>query len=446
MGYCLEFICLSQKKTPKVSPNASRMLSTIDLKAADHALARLAQAQLYPYELALLNCSTRCENDLKSSPLKWLKPFMCENGLIRVGGRLSNFDLPEDTKHPIVISANHPLAEIIVTYYHKLLLHAGPQLMLSTIRQKYWIIGARNLVRRVYHRCIKCFRQKPVLIQQTTADLPKSRVSPSRPFSVSGIDYCGPVYLKSAVRRHGPVKAYIVIFVCFTTKAVHIELVSDLSTSASLSALRRFVARRGRIRELHSDNGTVFKGASNHPHHVFEMLKSNGTERDRIVAWCGDNEIEWKFSPPRAPHFGGLWEAAVKSAKYQLLREIGHTSISQEDMITLLAQIEMCLNSRPLTPIPGEPTDLEVLTPGHFLVGSNMQAVPEPSLIHTSESHINHWQRTQKIFQRIWARWYPEYLAQLQSRATKGCKRPVPIERGRIVVIKMIIYHLRNGP
>ncbi|XP_055522717.1 uncharacterized protein LOC129716899 [Wyeomyia smithii] len=436
MGYCLKFIRLAQKKTPKVYPNASRMLSTIDLKAADHALARLAQAQLYPDELALLNCSTRCEKDLKSSPLKWLKPFMCENGLIRVGGRLSNSDLPEGTKHPIVVSANHPLVEIIVTYYHKLLLHAGPQLMLSTIRQKYWIIGARNLVRRVYHRCIKCFRQKPILIQQATADLPKSRVSPSRPFSVSGVDYCGPVYLKSAVRRHGPVKAYIAIFVCFATKAVHIELVSDLSTPAFLSALRRFIARRGRIRELHSDNGTAFKGAANHLRHVFEMLKSNGTERDRIVAWCVDNEIEWKFSPPRAPHFGGLWEAAVKSAKYHLLREIGHTSISQEDMITLLAQIEMCLNSRPLTPIPGEPTDLEVLTPGHFLVGSNMQAVPEPSLIHTSESHLNHWQRTQKIFQRIWARWYPEYLAQLQSRATKGCKRPVPIERGRIVVIK----------
>ncbi|XP_053691613.1 uncharacterized protein LOC128740127 [Sabethes cyaneus] len=413
-GYCMKFIRLSQRKPQKSSHSMSHVLTTNDLKAADYALARLAQAQLYPEELTLLTSPTKDQSDMKSSPLKWLKPFICTEGIIRVGGRLSNSELPEEIKHPLVLSARHPLAEILVSHYHKRLLHAGPQLMLSTIRQKYWIIGGRNLVRRVYHQCIKCFRQKPVLIQQATADLPKSRVVPSRPFSVSGVDYCGPVYLKSPIRRRGPTKAYIAI----------------------LSALRRFTASRGYVRELHSDNGTAFKGASNQLHHVYEMLKSTGTQRDQIVNWCANNEIEWKFSPPCAPHFGGLWEAAVKSAKQHLLREIGHISISQEDMVILLAQIEMCLNSRPLIPIPGETTDLEALTPGHFLVGSNLQAVPEPSLNHTSNSYLNHWHQTQKNLQRIWARWYPEYLAQLQSRAKKGCKRPVPIEVGRIVVIK----------
>ncbi|XP_053699039.1 uncharacterized protein LOC128746010 [Sabethes cyaneus] len=388
-GYCMKFIRLSQKKPQKSLHSMSHVvLTTNDLKAADYALARLAQAQLYPEELTILASPTKDQSDMKSSPLKWLKPFICTDRIIRVGGRLSNSELPEDIKHPIVLSARHPLAEILVSHYHKRLLHAGPQLMLSTIRQKYWS------------------------------------------------HYCGPVYLKSPTRRRGPTEAYIAIFVCFITKAVHIELVSDLSTAAFLSALRRFTARRGYVRELHSDNGTAFKGASNQLHHVYEMLKSTGTQRDQIVNWCANNEIEWKFSPPRAPHFGGLWEAAVKSAKQHLLREIGHISISQEDMVTLLAQIEMCLNSRPLIPIPSETTDLEALTPGHFLVGSNLQAVPEPSLNHTSDSHLNHWHQTQKNLQRIWARWYPEYLAQLQSRATKGCKRPVPIEVGRIVVIK----------
>lgn len=285
--------------------------------------------------------------------------------------------------------------------------------MLATMRQKYWVIGGRDLARNTYHRCVKCFRIKPTLIQQSTGDLPSSRVTPARPFSICGVDYCGPVFLKSPVRNRPPTKAYIAIFVCFATRAVHIELISDLSTPAFLSALRRFVARRGRIQELHSDNGTAFKGAANSMHRIYEMLKTNNNDREMISNWCAEQEIQWKFIPPRAPHFGGLWEAAVKSCKHHLLRETGHTSLAQEDMITLLVQIEMCLNSRPLTPIPTDSTDLEVLTPGHFLVGSNLQAVPEANITETPDNRLDHWERTQKQFQRIWARWYPEYLAQL---------------------------------
>ncbi|XP_065094436.1 uncharacterized protein LOC135714960 [Ochlerotatus camptorhynchus] len=419
----------------KSTKSSNIILTTADLVVTDHTLIRLAQSQLYSEELAELTSST--SNDvLKSSPLKWLKPHVDDNGIIRVGGRLSNAEVPDTVKYPMVLSSSHPLAQLLAGYYHKFLLHAGPQLMLATMRQKYWIISGRNLVRHAYHQCVKCFRNKPILIQQSVADLPKSRVTPARPFAISGVDYCGPVFLKSTVRNRGPTKAYIAIFVCFSTKAVHIELVTDLSTPAFLAALRRFVARRGLVRELHSDNGTAFKGAANALHRIYEMLKSSETDRAHIQTWCAENQIQWKFIPPRAPHFGGLWEAAVKSAKHHLLREIGHISIRQENMTTLLTQIEMCLNSRPLTPIPCDPTDLEVLTPGHFLVGSNLQSVPEPSYVDTPDNRLDHWQITQKLFQRIWARWYPEYLAQLQSRAAKGCKAPVPIKVGQIVVIK----------
>ncbi|XP_055522689.1 uncharacterized protein LOC129716871 [Wyeomyia smithii] len=166
------------------------------------------------------------------------------------------------------------------------------------------------------------------------------------------------------------------------------------------------------------------------------MLKLEEDDRNEIFSWCANNEIRWKFIPPRAPHFGGLWEAAVKSAKFHLLKELRNTTIRYEDLLTLLAQVEMCLNSRPLTPIPSESTDLEALTPGHFLVGSNLQAVIEPSVTNVPENRLNHWQQTQQHFQRIWARWYPEYLQQLQSRASNSCSPPVKIEPGRIVVVR----------
>ncbi|XP_065073062.1 uncharacterized protein LOC135697345 [Ochlerotatus camptorhynchus] len=277
---------------------------------------------------------------------------------------------------------------------------------------------------------------KPTLVQQSTADLPASRVSPTRPFFICGVDYCGPFFIKSTVRNRSPTKAYVAVFVCFATKAVHIELVSDLTTAAFLAALRRVVARRGRIAELHSDNATTFKGASHALNRIYRMLKTDQADRDRIFNWCSENEIRWKFIPPRAPHFGGLWEAAVKSTKKHLLKTVGNTNIAYEQMVTLLAQVEMCLNSRPLTPMSSEPSDLEVLTPGHFLIGSNMQAVPEADLHGVPDNRLQLYEQTQKHLQNIWARWYPEYLQQLQSRATKGCKPPVTVEVGRIVVIK----------
>lgn len=372
----------------------------------------------------------------KSSPLKWLKAYVDEFGLIRVGGRLSNAELPESAKHPIVLSAKHPLARLVTVQCHRTLLHAGPQLMLASLRQRFWILGGRNLTRSVYHQCITCFRSKPELIQQSVADLPASRVSPTRPFSVCGVDYCGPLYVKSPVRKRGPTKVYVAIFICFSTRAVHIELVSDLTSAAFLAALRRLVARRGKISELHSDNATTFKGASHVLHRVYRMLKLDETDRNQILSWCADNEIRWKFIPPRAPHFGGLWEAAVKSAKTHLLKEIGNSSLSYEDMLTLLAQVEMCLNSRPVTPLSSEPSDLEALTPGHFLVGSNLQAVPEKTLIDVPENRLDHFEQTQRHLQRIWARWYPEYLQQLQSRAVQGCKLSTVIKPGQLVVVK----------
>ncbi|XP_065075027.1 uncharacterized protein LOC135698825 [Ochlerotatus camptorhynchus] len=166
------------------------------------------------------------------------------------------------------------------------------------------------------------------------------------------------------------------------------------------------------------------------------MLKQDATDRNHIFSWCANHEIRWKFIPPRAPHFGGLWEAAVKSAKTHLLKEIGNTNLAYEDMLTLLAQVEMCLNSRSLTPLSSEPSDLEALTPGHFLVGSNLQSVPEATLVNIPENRLNHWEQTQRHLQRIWARWYPEYLQQLHSRAVQGCKSPSKIEIGRLAVIK----------
>ncbi|XP_065078061.1 uncharacterized protein LOC135700944 [Ochlerotatus camptorhynchus] len=164
------------------------------------------------------------------------------------------------------------------------------------------------------------------------------------------------------------------------------------------------------------------------------MLKTNEQDRKLTFNWCTNSNIEWKFIPPRAPHFGGLWEAAVKSTKNHLLKELG--TATQDEIITLHAQVEMCLNSRPITQMSPDPADLEALTPGHFLVGSNLQAIPECDVKPTPDNRLSRWQLVQKRVQQIWRRWYFEYLQQLQARSAKGCRLPVNIEVGRLVIIK----------
>ena len=140
-------------------------------------------------------------------------------------------------------------------------------------------------------------------------------------------------------------KGYIAIFVCFVTKTVHIEVVTSLTTEAFLAALRQFIARRGKPHTLYSDNGTNYQGAANELHELTKMIQST-SQMSRIQDFLTTEGCTWSFIPPHGPHFGGLWEAAVKSMKYNLRRILGFHVATYEELCTLLAEIEPCLNSR----------------------------------------------------------------------------------------------------
>ena len=200
--------------------------------------------------------------------------------------------------------------------------------------------------------------------------LPPARVNPSPPFSVTGINYAGPFTLKRGhTRKPVLVKAYIALFVCFATKAVHLEIVSDLTTEAFLAALRRFVSRRGLPTEIHSDNGTNYVGARNDLADIYQFLSSDTTSSS-IHSYLLTNRISWHCIPERAPHFGGLWEAAVKSTKFHLRRVIGLQRLDFEEFSTITTQVESCLNSRPICTTTSHcPDGIMMLTPGLLLVG-----------------------------------------------------------------------------
>lgn len=268
-------------------------------------------------------------------------------------------------------------------------------------------------------------------------DLPKTRITSARPFLHVGVDYCGPFYIKE--RRHRnqtKLKTYVAVFVCMVTKAIHLELASDLTTDAFLACLKRFFARRGLALSIHSDNGKNFVGASKEIKELFNEI-SNHECSDELREFLLNKEVSWHFIPPRAPHFGGLWEAGVKSFKNHFLKTAGNCLLTYEQLHTYVTEIEAILNSRPITPLSSDPNDLLPLTPGHFLTGGTMISLPDADLRSVSTSRLSSWQLAQQMKQHFWTRWHREYLNELMTRNKwQSAANQTRIAPGSLTIVK----------
>ena len=368
---------------------------TISEKRAAHAKIIIFIQNKYFSE------EVRCMKEgraLKSkSKLLCLAPFLDENGFIRVGGRLANADVTYSRKHPIVLPREAHVTRLIIREAHEMSWHASVQTTLNTIRNTYWPIDGKTLTRKVIHECVRCRRVNPTLLQYKMGNLPGNRCTAAQPFENVGLDYCGPFFIKEKkFQNRKSVKAYVAVFVCFSTKAVHMELVSDLTAEACLSAIKRFCARRGRPRNIYSDNATNFVGAKNELLKIRASLLANEANKTFKSYFC-DNNIDWHFAPPRAPHFGGLWEAAVKCFKVHLYRTLGKILLTYEQFNTCIIEIESILNSRPLTPISDDPNDLSTLTPAHFLIGRDLTSIIEQDTTTVPINKLSNWQQLQQI-------------------------------------------------
>jgi len=346
---------------------------------------------------------------------------------------LSQSDHPENVKHPILLDKSGHLVQLLLRKAHLVSLHGGPQLTLFHLKQEYWIPGARNIARQYIRNCTICarFTSKPPV--QIMGDLPEERITPSKPFTNTGLDFGGPFLTKVGATSKKLEKSYMALFVCFGTKAVHLEAVSALTTAACLAALRRFISRRGCPTTIFSDNGTNFIGARNELAALSKLLDTDKNQQS-LSNFASSMGIQWVTIPPRAPHFGGLWEAAIKSAKYHLRRIVGNTSLTFEELTTILAQVEAVLNSRPLNAMSSDPNDLSVMTPGHFLVGEPLTALPEAKLPTLEVSRLKRWQLVQHLTRTFWKRWHLEYLGSLQERK-KWKKTGEPLSIGQLVLI-----------
>ncbi|XP_043493634.1 uncharacterized protein LOC122518667 [Polistes fuscatus] len=237
-----------------------------------------------------------------------------------------------------------------------------------------WVLGRIRLIKSVIRVCMPCQRAKPQLAHQLMGELPVDRVVGSRAFANSGLDYAGPVQVRmSKGRGNRSGKGYIALLVCFATRAIHLELVSDLSSESFLCAYRRA------DKELKA----MFRRASDFYHRVASLLANDGTS--------------WTFIPPNAPHYGGLWEAGVKSVKHHLKRVVGEHTLTFEELSTVHVEIEACLNSRPLGPLSSDPDNLQVLTPSHFLNEGVSALIQDAELSTLPENRLSTWASSRAV-------------------------------------------------
>lgn len=384
------------------------------LKRAECMLIKYAQNTSFAEEIAAI----RNERSLsRTSKLLTLTPYLDSCGILRVGGRIDaaqHVDL--ELKRPVILDGRNPVARLLVRHYHVKAAHGNQETVVNNLKQKYWIIRMRPTVKYIASKCMLCKIRKCKPYVPRMGDLPAARMAHHhRPFSFCGLDLFGPVEVAVGRRRE---KRYGVLFTCLTVRAVHIELVSSLSTDSLIMALRRMAARRGWPNQLYSDNGTNLRGADKELQRSLNELDVEALKNEGV-----SNGMEWCFIPPASPHWGGSWERLIRSVKTSLQVILKERAPREEVLITLLAEVENMVNSRPLTHVSVEPGSPETLTPNHFLLGESSN-LPIIGAFNDDDLCLRkQWRKAQRLADMYWARWMKEVLPEMLPRKKWNCEQ-----------------------
>ncbi|GFU02609.1 integrase catalytic domain-containing protein [Trichonephila clavipes] len=290
-------------------------LTIHEIEHAEKTLIKIVQAKFFPSENSFPNMNVITD----------------EEGIKRVKTRITERSDHPEFIYPIILPGECLFTQRLIEYYHRQNCHAGTQILLGILRERFWIVRSRRVVRKIVRSCIRCKRYKCKSPNSEPVSLPGDRVN------------------DAAV-------------------AVHLELTSSLSTDAFLLSLRRFIARRGRPRVIYSDNGTNFRGAHG---------ELSGIDWEKVLKLATIQRIIWKFNPPTAAWWGGWWERLVRVLKELLRRTLGNAILTTEELQTVLCDCESVINSRPLTYLSENSDDLVPLSPAMFLVENRNLDVPD---------------------------------------------------------------------
>lgn len=362
--------------------------------------------------------------------------FTDPDGILRCGGRLFHADLPYSAKHPILLDANHGFTTLVIRACHERVMHDGVKETLTELRSKFWLVKGRQVVKKLLHSCVTCRRHEGKPYQAPPPPpLPEFRVRAAPAFAFTGLDYAGPLYVKGANKKT-ETKVWICLYTCCVTRAVHLEIVPDLTPEAFLRSFRRFVARRGLPSRIVSDNASTFTSASKQ---IAGIMKNPGVKQ-----YLAERGVQWMFNLERAPWWGGLFERMVRSMKRCLKKTIGSARLTYEELLTVVTETEMILNARPLSYVTSVDVE-EPLTPSHLLHGRRLMSLPDTCTgdltdpdfeltLTEASKRMNHLSR---VMNHFWRRWRDEYLMELRDAHRHSAKDtvPEPVAVGDIVVV-----------
>ena len=363
------------------------------------------------------NAHTRNEKLKQTSSLFRLDPFLDEKGLLRIGGRLQRATLAYEVKHPIVVPKKSHITDLLIRQYHSQdQYHQGCGMTHNALRQAgYWIINGRSSVSRHLRKCTICRKLRGPAQVQKMANLPAERITPAAPFTYSGMDVFGPWYIKEGRKE---LKRWGLIFTCLSSRAVHLETLNSMETDAFINALRRFINRRGKVRELRCDQGTNFVGGRNELNAALREVNTDSVKNFLVTQDC--DLIEFKMNVPSASHMGGIWERLIRTVRSVLsgLLEDHAQQLDDESLRTLFTEAENIVNSRPLTiDNLSDPDAPEPITPNHLLTLKAKVVLPPPGNFSRPDLYSRRrWRRIQYLSDQFWRRWQREYCLLQQKR------------------------------
>ncbi|KAK3082438.1 hypothetical protein FSP39_009290 [Pinctada imbricata] len=419
--------CIAMKKGNDIDPSIRDIQSRKD---TEDTIIRITQQHYFDTEM---ECLRRDKPISRSSSILSLNPTVDGDGILRVGGRLNKSNLPLESKNPILVPGKSHIAELLVRHYHGKAKHQGRFLTEGAIRSAgYWIIGAKRLVSSIVKKCVICKVLRGSPQHQIMADLPEVRVTPAPPFSSVGVDIFGPWSVIARKTRGGQAesKRWAILFTCLYTRAVHIELVEEMSTSAFINALRRFISLRGSVKEFRSDRGTNFVGS-------IDVLNVDGlfVEQTEVRDFLYESGTIWKFNPPHASHMGGSWERMIGlSRKILDAMLLQSKQLTHDILATFMAEVCAIINSRPITNISSDTDDPMIVSPT-MLITQKCGSDPLPNMSTSiKDIYKASWKHVQYLADVFWKKWKDGYLNTLQKRTKWPYSRP-DIKEGDIVLV-----------
>ena len=420
LAYVIRF-CRGARKGVRMQ---TRDLVPNEIKVARLRLIRLAQKHDFSLEVEALKklLETGKVADLttcveaKKSRIKQFAPFMDKREVIRSRGRLERSDFyGYETTFPIILDRTSGIARLLVEKAHYEVGHpVGLNALKARIQSHYVVVGLGVLVEALKKKCYICQVRNNRPLQQLEASLPISRLGQQmRPFADTGMDYAGPFELKMG-RAKARKKIYVLVLTCMAVRAVHFEPTGGMETTDVFNAISRFVDIRGVPETITSDNQTSFVKMNKD---LLEWVKS--VDFPEIIRRTQDfrngQSISWNFNPPRGPHFGGVFEIMVKAMKRALEEQLSREVLYEEEFRTAVSKAAWMLNARPIQKV-GSPSDLETLTPSHFLGGCPDEAVFPPDLPKGQIDLPERLRRQLEVQNHIWERFQKEIIPELTAR------------------------------